>query len=588
MTGIAAGIGALTGVALGWWGAVVVSATAVVLLMLRPRDRVATMACGIAVAAAALGAWRAGGPTAPTAASLVPRALEHAIVVSAPVEMGQWQQFVAEVAADGEGDGNGAWHRICVTGSVFPVVRIGDVLRLYGSIQPARDAANAHRAAMRARGCGSSVFAESLRVLETNSSPARTLAELRFRIGETLRRAAPGDAGVLLSGLVTGDDAGFSPARQAAFIRTGTTHLTAVSGSNLALVAGILTAIGAATVGRHRVLWQFGTIGGLWAYALVSGAAAPATRAAIVATAAILAFRVGRRPDFPTLILLAAGAMALIDPGQTEALGFRLSVAAALALAVVLPPLIARSRGVGFAGILAASVVAQIATLPFLLPVFGTVSVSSIPANIVAVPLVAVVMPLAALAGLAGLFWLPLAEMVAAPAIFAVDALIAVVDLLGTPQAYVSVGVPPVGAAVVVAGTGAALLVAFAGGAALFTERGMPARRGAADHGTGASPALPAAAPLVFAGEDPFDALGADPDNPEEQPAGEENRHEVADVRELAQAIARQVGRHLDVPHPRRYPDTDDESEEAEHQHLAPLAHDGDVVATEVVEFGHP
>ena len=119
---------------------------------------------------------------------------------------------------------------------------------------------------------------------------------------------------MLLSGLVTGDDDGFSTERKDAFIRTGTTHLTAVSGSNLALVAGILATIGSATIGRHRVPWQLVTIIGVWAYALISGAQAPSVRAAIVATAAVLAFRVGRRPDFVTLILLAAGAMVLVEP----------------------------------------------------------------------------------------------------------------------------------------------------------------------------------------------------------------------------------------------------------------------------------
>ena len=75
---------------------------------------------------------------------------------------------------------------------------------------------------------------------------------------------------MLLSGLVTGDDDGFSPERKNAFVQTGTTHLTAVSGSNLALVAGILATVGGATIGRHRTSWQFLTILGIWAYALVS------------------------------------------------------------------------------------------------------------------------------------------------------------------------------------------------------------------------------------------------------------------------------------------------------------------------------
>src|SRR3712207_7452256 len=48
----------------------------------------------------------------------------------------------------------------------------------------------------------------------------------------------------LLAGLVTGDDAALSPARQESFLETGTTHLTAVSGSNLAILLVIAASLG--------------------------------------------------------------------------------------------------------------------------------------------------------------------------------------------------------------------------------------------------------------------------------------------------------------------------------------------------------
>jgi competence protein ComEC len=226
------------------------------------------------------------------------------------------------------------------------------------------------------------MFAETIRVVDSTSTVARMLADARARLGAVLRSAAPGDSGVLLTGLVTGDDAGFSPARERAFMQTGTTHLTAVSGSNLALVAGILATAGAMTVGRYRLVWQALTLIGIWSYAFLSGAQAPAVRAAIVASAAVLAFRFGRRPDFPTLIVLAAGGLALLDPGHVEALGFRLSVAASLALAVVLPGMVQTGRFRAVPSALAGVVAAQLATLPLLLPVFGTISLLSVPANL--------------------------------------------------------------------------------------------------------------------------------------------------------------------------------------------------------------
>lgn len=532
MTGIAAGLGALAGVALGWWGAVAVVAAVTAVLLAAGRERAAAAACLVAVVAASAGAWRVGEhrPSSGTAAAIDARRM--GMVATAPVVAGQRQHLVAAFG-DAE-DREGGDKRVCVSASAFPKAGLADTVRLRGAVREARDVALAHRAFLASRGCEGTMYAEAMAVIERGSGLARSLAEARSRLGETLRSAAPGDAGVLLSGLVTGDDAGFSVARREAFIATGTTHLTAVSGSNLALVAGMLAAVGGATVGRHRVGWQVATVGGVWAYAAISGAEAPALRAAIVATAAILAFRVGRRPDFVTLVLLAAGAMALIDPARMESLGFRLSVAASLALALVAPPLLER-RGGGLAVVVVATAAAQIATLPFLLPVFGTVALTSVPANIVAAPLVAVAMPLAGLAGLAGLLWRPLAEPLAAPAILASNGLIAAVDALGASDAYVGVGVPPFDAAAVVAVTAAALLAILMapGSCGVQPRAGRPAGPAPED---GMRP-LAATAALVLAREDPADALAAHLDDAEKDPAGEEDGDKVADVRNLPEAV---------------------------------------------------
>src|SRR5829696_10063124 len=458
MTGIAAGAAALIGVALGRWGVVIIALLTVAMLAIRP-SRPRWALCAVALAAVVLGAWRAETVRPLTQIDRDVQGVPSAIVVTAPDVTGQRQSFAVELPSEPGMPANGLSARVCVTAGPVPVVRLGDIVQAIGEVDYPEDLPTGRRAAMSARGCLASVYATSIRILGSSPSTLRGLAYLRTQLGAALRQAAPGDAGVLLSGLVTGDDEGFSRERSDAFVRTGTTHLTAVSGSNLALVAGILATIGSATIGRHRGLWQLITIVAIWAYALISGTQSPSVRAAIVATAAVLAFRVGRRPDYVTLIVLAAGAMVVVEPGQLDSLGFRLSVAASLALVIVMdgaPPL---------AGVLTATVAAQLATLPVLLPAFGTISLTSIPANIIAVPLVAIAMPLAALAAITGLIFPPLAEVIAAPAALAATALIRAVDLLGTPEVYVKVGVPPLPAAVAIAVTAAVVLLLIAGSA---------------------------------------------------------------------------------------------------------------------------
>jgi competence protein ComEC len=449
MIGIATSISVLVGAGLGWWGAGAVAMAVVSVALLR-QGRASIVGCVVVVIAALLGAWRVDQSEwqAPLPAS-VP-GLDAAEVVTEPIRTGRFQHFVA-MPRIGDGDEKTRLAQpICVSGEALPVVRLGNLVQLSGKLEAAIDASLDEQAYLKSRNCSGSLFAPTMKIVGSETGPQYLLSEVRERIGRVLRASAPGDAGVLLSGLVTGEDEELSPERKDEFVNSSTKHLTAVSGSNLALVAGIFAVVGGATFGRQRLVWQALTIAALWAYALISGAQSPSVRAAIVATAAILAFRFGRRPDIVTLVLIAAATMVLIDPRQIDSLGFRLSVAASLGLAIALPALLGHGRGAAAAGLIAATLAAQIATLPFLLPIFGTVSLLGLPANILVAPLVAIAMPIAVCAGLIGLVSPQLAEIVAAPAALAADATLAVIDRLGGSAGYFHVGIPPTPVMVIV------------------------------------------------------------------------------------------------------------------------------------------
>jgi competence protein ComEC len=80
---------------------------------------------------------------------------------------------------------------------------------------------------------------------------------------------------------------------------------------------------------------------------------------------------------------------------------------------------------------LSGTLAAQIATLPIIWIVIGDVSLTTLPANLLIAPLVSIAFPLAALAGLLGLVWEPLAVVVALPARLCADLVFVVVDALG-------------------------------------------------------------------------------------------------------------------------------------------------------------
>ena len=449
--GMAAGVGVIAGVAFGAWGAVALAASVVAIYALT-RSRPSATALTVVLLLTVAGVWRhATFPADPSVSLRNLPDLTSLVVVSNPDLGGEFQQFVASPPG-------GSAARLCIVARALPVVGIGDLVAVTGKPGPPQDEPLRIQRYLASRQCVASLFAQSVRVTGSQSGIGWSFGRVRAGMSGSLRRLVPGDAGALLAGLVVGDDSALSRERNAAFTNSGTTHLTAVSGSNLALIAGMLVALGRASVGQHRLGWQAVTIVGVWAFAFVTGAEAPAVRAAIVATVALLAVRFGRAADFPTLILLAAGAMALHDPEQVNRLGYQLSVAASLALAMAMPAFSERGVAGMMSGVIAATALAQIATIPLLLAVFGTVTSLSIPANALVAPLAGVAMPLAGLAGLLGLWNTLAGDLAVVPASLAADFMIATVERLGSPGAAIAVGIPPMSSSFVLGATCAVLV----------------------------------------------------------------------------------------------------------------------------------
>ena len=194
---------------------------------------------------------------------------------------------------------------------------VGDKLWVAWSLAPPENLPPEYLAYVHSQGADTTAVAFTGDVRERGESWRRPFVELRQTLSDTLRTAAPDDSGALLAGLATGDDSRLGERASAAFLDTGTTHITAVSGSNLALVAGVWSALGSASGWRRR--WWLGAaiVASVWVYAAVVGFQPPAMRAAVVVSLTAFAIRVGRRADPLTLVLLAAGAMAMVDPHRS-------------------------------------------------------------------------------------------------------------------------------------------------------------------------------------------------------------------------------------------------------------------------------
>jgi len=264
----------------------------------------------------------------------------------------------------------------------------------------------------------------------------------------TLARGAtvlPKDRQGLWAGLVVGDNRD-EPAEIAAdFSGAGLTHLLAVSGQNvafaLAAAGPLLRRLGlrGRLVGGVAVLGLFGTAV-RWEPSVL--------RATAMAALALAAGALGVEASGLRMVALAVAGLVLVDPMLVHRLGFQLSVAAALGLALWARPLAARLPGPPMLrDTLAATLAAQAATAPLLLSL-GGLPPASIPANALAVPAAGPIMVWGLTGGLAaGLVGGRLAWLLHLPSRILLEWLVAVAGV-ASRLPLAPVGVVPVVVAV--------------------------------------------------------------------------------------------------------------------------------------------
>jgi competence protein ComEC len=243
--------------------------------------------------------------------------------------------------------------------------------------------------------------------------------EIRARAAEGLGRGMPPREAQLARGFVLGEDDRIDARTKEDFRRSGLSHLLAVSGQNVTLLAllamPLLGALGVPL--RERLLWLLALIA---VYVPVAGAGPSIQRAGVMGAIGVLATLGGRRSSRLYALALAAVVTLAIDPGIAGDVGWQLSFAAVLGIFLLAAPLrgaIAGRLGKGpwrgaLAEGLAVTVAATLATAPLIAYHFETFSTTSPAANALALPAVAPAMWLGLCsAGLAQLPGLPLAPL---------------------------------------------------------------------------------------------------------------------------------------------------------------------------------
>ncbi|GGN86836.1 competence protein ComEC [Actinoplanes lobatus] len=226
----------------------------------------------------------------------------------------------------------------------------------------------------------------------------------------------PDDSGGLLPGLVVGDTSRLDPALEEDFRATGLTHLTAVSGTNVAIVLGVVLFV-VRRFPAGPVLCAVLCAVALAGFVILARPSPSVIRAGAMGAIGLLGLAGGRpRAAVPAL---AAGAAALLiaDPELAADPGFALSVLATAGLLLLAPVWRDGLRRAGcppgVAEALAVPAAAQVACGPVVAAISGTVSLISVPANLVVVPAIAPATLLGVSAAVLSSFWPAAAEFTA-------------------------------------------------------------------------------------------------------------------------------------------------------------------------------
>ncbi|MGZ6268320.1 MAG: ComEC/Rec2 family competence protein [Candidatus Limnocylindrales bacterium] len=319
---------------------------------------------------------------------------------------------------------------------VYPRLIVGDMVVWSGRVRPLAD--GEYDRYLAAQGISATCEATDLTLVSHDDSTLGHLEAIRQASGDALQKVLPEPEGGLATAILIGLRDRVDRGLAADFTTAGVSHIVAISGWNIAIVAATVAASLRGFVGRRRRAAV--TIGAIVAYTLFAGASPSVVRAALMSGVALLAVESGRGSRVVVSLAWAISVMLLLDPGIVGDVGFQLSAAATAGLVAWGTPLAQRigkrfpRLPSGLRDTLGLSLAAQASTLPIVLLTFGRLSLIAPAANLVAVPLVPPVMAAGAVAFVAG--WLAVAGapvwmtgLLAMPGQLLLAALVAVVRL---------------------------------------------------------------------------------------------------------------------------------------------------------------
>lgn len=299
--------------------------------------------------------------------------------------------------------------RVLVFAARYPVYAYGDLLKVTGELKSPEAFNSFDYPGYLAR---YDIYSLSYypKLERISSGNGNTLKSYLFSVKHAFERnielALPEPQSAFLKGLLLGSRSGIPEDVQEQFRVTGTTHIVALSGFNITIIAESLARmLQLISLGQNLIFWIASAV--IFLFVLMTGASASIVRAGIMGILVLIARKEGRQYLAINALLFAGAVMVFENPKILRFdPAFQLSFLATLGLIYIAPRLDASwQRAPALFGIkanLITTLSAQLAVLPLIAYYFGSVSLISPVANVLILAVIPFTMFFGFIAALAG------------------------------------------------------------------------------------------------------------------------------------------------------------------------------------------
>ena len=356
-----------------------------------------------------------------------PQVLEG-VIVGYPVQREKYVQYQVRVDAIWQGGDRRPIHGMAlVRADTDSDMHYGDAIRIRGvPTTPPSFPGFDYRRFLARKGIYTLIRRADVHLLAHHKGNAffSRLYAVRARASAILNQLMPQPYAALANGMILGIESGIPRELYEQFNLTGASHVIVISGSNIAIVSGLLLMLFSFVLGRRRTLAALLSITGIILYTLLVGADAAVVRAAIMGGLYVLAIAFNRQSIALITLFVAGLIMLLLNPLTLWDVGFQLSFMATLGLILFSTPLQTRWNAVigkrlpgpvnsVLAEGLLITLAAQLTTMPLVVIYFGRLSLISFLANLLILPVQPPIMIVGGVSILLGMVFLPLAQLIA-------------------------------------------------------------------------------------------------------------------------------------------------------------------------------